>query len=69
MADVWYYKYYISTYNFLKVIEKAKITCESSGVEVSDHFAGIGKMIEVGKGGLKQIDDIALKTKYNFITV
>ncbi|HRN56403.1 MAG TPA: DNA damage-inducible protein D [Agriterribacter sp.] len=49
--------------NFLKVIEKAKTACESSGVAVSDHFAGTGKMIRLAKGAQREIDDIAL-TRY-----
>ncbi|HEX5026693.1 MAG TPA: DNA damage-inducible protein D [Agriterribacter sp.] len=49
--------------NFLKVIEKAKTACESSGMAVSDHFAGVGKMVELGSGSQREIDDIAL-TRY-----
>ena len=49
--------------NFFKVIEKAKTTCESSGVAVSDHFADIGKMINLAKGAQREIEDIAL-TRY-----
>jgi len=30
--------------NFLKVIEKAKITCKTAGVDVSDHFVEVNKM-------------------------
>ncbi|MFI5185737.1 MAG: DNA damage-inducible protein D [Chitinophagales bacterium] len=49
--------------NFFKVIEKAKTSCESSGVVVSDHFAGIGKMVDIGSGSQREIEDVAL-TRY-----
>ena len=34
--------------NFQKVIEKAKEACSNAGAQVSDHFADIGKMVELG---------------------
>ncbi len=46
--------------NFQKVIEKAKIACENSGLKVDDQFADVGKMITAGKGASREIDDIAL---------
>jgi DNA-damage-inducible protein D len=49
--------------NFLKVIEKAKIACESSGIEVSNHFPDIRKMVLLGSGSEREISDIAL-TRY-----
>ena len=49
--------------NFYKVIEKAKKACESSGIAVSDHFADVGKMVDLGSGSQREIEDIAL-TRY-----
>ena len=49
--------------NFLNVLEKAKKACETAGAALPDHFADVGKMIELGKGAQRQVDDIAL-TRY-----
>ncbi len=49
--------------NFIKVIDKAKIACETSGMAVSDHFPDIGKMIDLAKGAQREVANIAL-TRY-----
>jgi DNA-damage-inducible protein D len=49
--------------NFLKVIIKAKAASESSGITVSDHFADVGKMVDLGSGSQREITDVAL-TRY-----
>jgi DNA-damage-inducible protein D len=49
--------------NFYKVIEKAMKACENSGVEVPDHFVDINKMVDLGSGAKREVEDIAL-TRY-----
>ncbi|MBD0332881.1 MAG: DNA damage-inducible protein D [Chitinophagaceae bacterium] len=49
--------------NFLNVIEKAKKACDNAGVAVLDHFADVGKMVLLGSGSEREIEDIAL-TRY-----
>jgi len=39
--------------NFLQVIGKAKIACESINHKISDHFADVGKTIKMPKGAEK----------------
>lgn len=49
--------------NFSKVIEKAKTACEASGVEVKNHFPDVRKMVDIGSGTQRPVDDVAL-TRY-----
>jgi len=49
--------------NFLKAVDKAKKSCESAGEAVPNHFVGFNKMVILGSGSQREIDDIAL-TRY-----
>ncbi len=49
--------------NFVKVVSKAKISCENVDSAVSDHFLDVRKMITLAKGAEREIEDIAL-TRY-----
>lgn len=46
--------------NFYKIIDKAKNACEYSRNEVSDHFVDVNKMVEIGSGAEREIQDIIL---------
>lgn len=49
--------------NFLNVVSKAKTACEVSGHQVVDHFADVGKMVDLGSGSQREVDDLML-TRY-----
>jgi DNA-damage-inducible protein D len=49
--------------NFLNVVDKAKGSCKNSGNEVDDHFADVSKMVKLGSGADREVDDIML-TRY-----
>ena len=49
--------------NFLQVIDKAKTACINAKQNVADHFADVSKMVGVGSGANREIDDVIL-TRY-----
>lgn len=65
-SDYWYARdlakilEYNKWANFTKVIDKAKEACVNSGMSVEDHFADAGKMVDLGSGAKRIIEDIML---------
>lgn len=49
--------------NFLKIIDKSKVSCINAGAKIDDYFVDFNKMINLAKGAKRQIEDIAL-TRY-----
>ena len=54
---------YIEWRNFQSIIQKAKASCENAGMSISDHFVDVNKMVELGSGAQRSIDNILL-TRY-----
>jgi DNA-damage-inducible protein D len=46
--------------NFKKALEKAEVACANSGQEAEDHFARARKMIALGKGAQRAVEDVHL---------
>ena len=48
---------------FKEAINRAKESCVNAGESITDHFSNVGKMVLLGSGAERQIDDILL-TRY-----
>lgn len=51
---------YVKWGNFVKVIDKAKSSAETSNINIFEHFADVSKTIKMPKNAEKKIDDIML---------
>ncbi|MHB1224099.1 MAG: DNA damage-inducible protein D [Gemmatimonadaceae bacterium] len=49
--------------NFTTVISKARTACEVSGHAIPDHFVDVNKMVVLGSGSQREVDDLML-TRY-----
>lgn len=54
---------YTKWQNFVEVIAKAKIACANSGVPIENHFTDVSKMVSIGSGAERPVEDVML-TRY-----
>ena len=65
-AEFWYARDlqvaldYSSWDKFKRVVQKASTACENSGQTTSNHFSQVGKMVQLGSGSQREIEDYRL---------
>ncbi|MDV7398661.1 hypothetical protein RZS08_45065, partial [Arthrospira platensis SPKY1] len=65
-AEYWYARDlqitldYASWDKFKRVIQKAATACENSGQPPENHFSQVGKMVELGSGAQREVEDFKL---------
>ncbi len=49
--------------NFENVVKKGMLSCKNNGIKVEDHFADVSKMVALGSGANRKVEDYML-TRY-----
>jgi len=51
---------YIQWRRFSDALERAKLACKNSGYSIEDHFADVGKMVDIGSGAEREVEEVVL---------
>ena len=54
---------YVQWRNFENVVKKGMLSCKNNGIRVEDHFAGVSKMVTLGSGANREVEDYMLRGK------
>ncbi|WP_289019681.1 DNA damage-inducible protein D [Desulfobacter postgatei] len=54
---------YTKWQNFVEVVSKAKTACANAGGSVENHFTDVSKMVKIGSGAERPVEDVML-TRY-----
>ena len=55
--------------NFLPVLDKARAACANCGQAADDHFADIRKMVDIGSGAQREVEDVRLTRYASYLIV
>ena len=55
--------------NFSKAIERAQKACANTGFDVDDHFREVTKMVQLGSGAERAVDDVMLSRYACYLVV
>lgn len=55
--------------NFMQVVDKARVACAQSGRRPDDHFVDTTKMVTIGSGAQREVDDVRLSRYACYLVV